>query len=141
MAPGRSVKSGKKDGNKAERFAKFLQKEMSLSDEETLVIKDLQTIHFKAKKEKFKKIKALKKEMFTALNLETPDSDKAKNIANEIGNEYELVEEMMIKHYLDLKSKCTSSEQLQKLEHVFERIMTRKSPHRRNHNGDKKGCQ
>jgi len=141
MAPGRSVKPEKKEGNKAERYSKFLQKELKLSDEERLVIKDLQTAHFKVKKEKYKKIKALKKEMFTALNLETPDSEKAKNIANKIGDEYESIEEMMINHYLALKSKCTTPEQLEKLEQIFERIMTRNSSHRRNHNSSKKGCR
>ena len=145
MAPGTAKNNT--DGEirsekKSERTSKFLQKKLGFTDEETAVIKDLQTIHFKAKKEKYKNIKILKKEMFTALNLETPDSSKAKTIANQIGEEYQLIEEMMINHYLTLKTKCTSPEQLQKLEQIFERIITRDKSHGKSHKkGSGKGCK
>jgi len=124
------------------KTSKFLQKELNLSDEEAEVVRTLQRNHFKAKREQYQKIKNLKKEMLDALNLQTPDSSKAKTIAEQIGKEYQLKEEMMINHYLDLKSKCTSPEQLKKLEQIFERIITRKKSHGKKHkNGSGKGCR
>ena len=120
----------------------FLQKELGLTDAETVDIANLQRSHFKAKKERFKKIKTLKKDMFDALNLETPDTSKAKDIANQIGDEYQAIEEMISSHYLALKAKCTSPEQLKKLKQIFERIITRNKPHGKNHKkGSGKECR
>ena len=143
MAPGSSVKQKKhQEGDKVERYSKFLQKELGLTDIERNDVANLQRAHFKVKKEKYQKIKTLKKEMFAALNLETPDSSKAKDIAIQIGDEYQAIEEMMSNHYLALKTKCTSPEQLQKLEQIFERIITRQKSHGKNHKkGSGKGCR
>ena len=142
MAPGSTLKPRFEEGDKVKRSSGFLQKKLNLTDKETSEIAILQSAHFKAKKEKYQKIKALKKEMFTALNLETPDSSKVKDIASQIGDEYQSIEEMMSNHYLDLKAKCTSPEQLKELEQIFERIITRKKSHGKKHkNGSGKGCK
>ena len=80
--------------------------------------------------------------MFAALNLETPDSSKAKEIATQIGDEYQLIEEMMSNHYLTLKNKFNSPEQRQELEQIFKRIITRQKSHGKKHkNGSGKGCK
>lgn len=124
------------------KTSKFLQKELNLSDAEAEVFRALQKEHFKAKKEQYKKIKVLRKEMLDALNLETPDASKAQIIAEQIGKEYQVKEEMMLNHYLELKAKCTSPEQQQKLEQVFKRIITNKNSHGRKHGKDSgKGCK
>jgi len=142
MAPGSRVKNTREEGDKVKRYSTFLQKELGLNDSETREIASLQRAYFKVKKEKYKKIKALKKEKFAALNLETPDASKVKNIANQIGDEYQAIEEIRDNHYLSLKTKCTSPEQLQKLEQIFERIITRQKSHGKNHKkGSGKGCR
>ena len=134
-----STKSGL---SKAARVSKHLQKELNLSDEETANLRSFQEVYFKEKNAKYDHIKVLKKEMFAALNLETPDTSKAKDIANQIGNEHQAIEEMMGNHYLELKTKYTSPEQIKKLDRIFERVITRKRSRGKKHkNGSAKGCK
>jgi len=142
MAPGSRIKHKHEEGDKVKRYSTFLQKELNLTDAETNDIANLQRAYFKVKKEKYKKINALKKEKFAALNLETPDASKVKDIAQQIGDQYQAIEEIKDNHYLSLKTKCTSPEQLQKLEQIFKRIITREKSHGKNHKkGSGKGCR
>jgi len=72
-------------GQHGKNIDTFLKKELNLSDTQAVKFKELREAHFTKKKEQWNAIRALKKEMMDALSTEIPNTEKAKTIANQIG--------------------------------------------------------
>lgn len=126
--------------NHSEKIQKYLKQELNLSADQAVKFKSLRKAYFEEKKEKWEAIKKLKKEMMDAISTETPDTEKAQDLANQIGALEAGKEKLLINHYLNLQAECTP-EQREKLEQVFRKAMKR-SKHRKGKKGQKKnqGC-
>ena len=113
-----------------EKIQKFLKKELNLTDEQSVKFKELRENHFAERREHWKSIKSLKKQMMDALSTETPDTNTAEDLANQIGILEAEKEKMLIDHYLKLQAECTL-EQREKLANVFQRAMKRPRFHKK----------
>jgi len=103
----------------------FFKKELNLSDEQAVKVKNLHDTYIKNARAHYKEIRSMKKEMIEVIAAETPDTIKAQNIATEIGRKEVAKEQMLINHYLSLQAECTP-EQRQKLKRVFQDRISRK---------------
>ena len=112
------------------KILKFLKQELNLSDDQSVKFKEIREEHFAERREHWKSIKALKKQMMDALSTETPDTETAEGLANQIGILEAQKEKMLIDHYLKLQAECTP-EQREKLANVFQRAMKRPRFHKK----------
>ena len=84
----------------SKKIEKFLQKELNLTDEQSVKFKELRNAHFQKSKEHWKTIRSLKKEMLEAISAESPDTLNANNLADQIGTLEAKKEKLLINHYL-----------------------------------------
>ena len=103
---------------------------LNLSEEQSVKFKELREEHFAQRREHWKSIRALKKQMMDALSTESPDTATAEDLANQIGILEAEKEKMLIDHYLKLQAECTP-EQREKLADVFQRAMKRPRFHKK----------
>lgn len=117
-------------GGKSIKTLDFLKSELNLSEEQEVKFKELREEHMTQRKEHWKSIRTLKKEMMDNLSTDTPDIAKSDSIANQIGKLEADKEKMFVDHYMKLQAECTP-EQREKLASVFQRAMKRKRFHKK----------
>ncbi|MBN2349389.1 MAG: periplasmic heavy metal sensor [Bacteroidales bacterium] len=99
----------------------FLQKELSLTDEQFLSVENLRREHFIRTKEIIVQLNDKRDEMLVEFRKEKPNHRKLNNLAGEIGNLHRDLKIEAIDHFLNLKKLCTP-EQQEKLNILFEKI-------------------
>jgi len=119
-----------------ERGHSFLEKELNLSEDQKVKFKELRKEHFSKIKEHHKSIQTLREEMMDTLSNNTPNTEAAENIVNQIGELEAEKEKMLMNHFLKLQAECTP-EQREKLASVFKRALKRHRFHNKRRGGRK----
>ena len=112
---------GRPDGpphERQEKISRQFQKELDLDEAQFKELKRLREEHFQETRAIHKKIRESKREMFNALKGKSPDTNKANQIANEIGSLEADIDKSVIRHFVALREVCNAEQRL-KLEKIF----------------------
>jgi len=102
----------------------FLQRELDLTDEQILQYDQLRQTHAEQTRVLINDIQRLKKEMIDGIFYDEPDTMKAMEIADLIGDKETEVEQITFNHFLDLKQLC-GTEQVDKLRGLVDEFFRR----------------
>lgn len=98
------------------------RKKLGLDEAQFEKVKDLRKEHFRETRMINENIHELKKEMFGVLKGENPDTTKAYNLAQKIGQLEGNIDKSLINHFLDLRAVCNEDQKI-KLDKFFHRAM------------------
>jgi len=111
-------------------IALHLQKQLDLTAEQTQQFKELRKENFEQTRPLLDLMRSNKQAMIEALGQAPPDTLKAKQLAKQIAQQQQGIEEALIQHYLALKEVCTPQQQ-QGLNELFLEAMKPKGPQKK----------
>ena len=109
------------------RMVHFLKKELQLDNRQVEAFTQLRQQHFEKTRLIRKEIRQNKERMITTFTSLEADQEKAKEIAQTIGQLQTNLEKELISHFADLKKVC-SPDQQKKLGQVFTKALKRGPP-------------
>lgn len=110
-----------------QRTLQFLQKELNLTDAQIRHYDQLSLAHAQRARGITDDIRRLKQEMMNEIFNNEPDTIKALEIADLIGKKQTELEQITLKHFLDLKELC-GTEQIGKLQGLVDEFFRRNPP-------------
>lgn len=115
------------DGPPGQDRRMFLQKELNFTDDQIHRYDRLRQDHADKARVLLDDIRRLKKEMMDHIYEKEPDSTKAMQIADLIGQKQTELERITFRHFADLKELC-GKEQLDKLRELMDEFFRRNPP-------------
>ena len=109
------------------RTLEFLQKELDLTDEQILQYDQLRQTHAEQTRVLIDDIRRLKQEMMDEMFYDEPDTAKAMQLADLIGEKQTEVEQITFDHFLDLKKLC-GTEKIGKLRGLVDEFFRKNLP-------------
>lgn len=104
------------------RIEEFMADQLGFDEAQKKQFKVFRKQHKNELKNEFKKIRTLKKEYMIALTAIQPDTTLLADLAVQIGAQHTAFEELLAKHYFELRSICTNEKQRKMLSKVFQKM-------------------
>lgn len=106
----REARQQQNDKEKAER-GKFMAKQLQLTPEQIKEFDDLRDKFHNQLEELMDKTRQLSRDIMEEISSENPDTIKLKALSEKFGEAQKEQKEMMVKHLLEIRSKCSPSQQ------------------------------
>ena len=106
----REARQQQNDKGKAER-GKFMAKQLQLTPEQIKEFDDLRNKFHNQLEEQMDKTRQLSRDIMEEISSENPDTTKLKVLSEKFGEAQKEQKEMMVKHLLEIRSKCSPTQQ------------------------------
>ena len=121
----REARQRQNDKEKAER-GRFMAKQLQFTPEQMKEFDDIRTKFHEELDELMDDSKRISREIMEEISSENPDTIKLKAFSEKFGETQKAQKEMMIKHLLEIRSKCSPSQQAN-----FKKVLRRIENHNR----------
>lgn len=116
-------------GGFEDRMATTLRRELGLSAKQEDIFKEISASHNKQVTQQLKALQLSRKELLDALTQTDPDVSRANEIAKEVGQGEQVMQELLVQQYLKMRAAC-NPEQQEKLASFFREVVRRHRPPR-----------